>query len=497
MKRYNKLISKIIINIFIFIVLVSTSNVKVFAADNTKSSLEVGKSIVKQYYIGNVSEATINGATDMQSLVKSLNDPYSAYFTPEQYNDFTGSINNTFSGIGISIGNSLEGIKVVSVFDKTPAKEAGLLLGDIITEADGHALAGLSSEVATSYVRGVTGTSVHLGVKRGNIIILFDIIRKAIVLPTVIGTLIDKHIGYISISSFGETTATEFKNVHEGLKNNSADSYIVDLRNNGGGYMDTAFDIAGYFIGDNVVLKVQPKNGTVTNYNVAEKKESIDKPVIFLINHYSASASEILSAAVKDYKKALFIGEKTYGKGVAQSMYTLPDKSYLKLTVFKFFSPLGKEINKVGITPDLEVIDDAKLGIDSLSAARILFSNLSNNAGKSELAEVSLAGGNYKVNLDVAKAKENINTFKYLETNYIFKPVSAVANINSNQTLKADTVDVKSVQIIKAVATSKQLPETGTPYDFYFYIGLGSVVMAAGLIVILKSNINKKEKNSF
>ena len=476
MKRYNKLIFGVIVNLVIFVALVGNLNIKVLAADNALSALDTGKAIVKQYYMGDIKEATIDAAADMPSLVKSLNDPYSAYFTPQQYTDFTGSINNTFSGIGISVGLSPEGIKIVSVFDNSPSKEAGLLIGDIITQADGHALAGLTSEAATAYVRGVTGTSVHLQVKRGTTTLPFDVVRKAIVLPTVVGELIDKHIGYIDISSFGETTTTEFKDVYEGLKNKSADSYIVDLRDDGGGYMNTAFDIAGFFIGNNVVLKVQPKTGVVKSYNATDEKELIDKPVIFLINEHSASASEILAAAVKDYKKAVFIGNKSYGKGVAQTIFTLPDKSYLKLTVFKFVSPLGKEINKIGITPDIEVKDDAKAGIDSLSAARILFSDLNNKVDKSVTNQVSFAGQKYQVDLNVAKGKDNINTFKYMSPN-----------------LALPVTEAKSIQTVKVVATTKLLPQTGTPYDFSFYLGLGFTVIAIGAVIILKSN--KKPSN--
>ena len=470
MKRYSKLVSKAIVNLVVFLALVGTLSIRVLAADSP-TSLDTGKSIVKQYYIGDIKDSIVDAATDMPSLVKSLNDPYSAYFTPQQYTDFTGSINNTFSGIGISIEASPDGIKIVSVFDSTPSKEVGLLTGDIITAAQGHELAGLSTEVATAYVRGATGTTVHLQVKRGATILFFDVIRKAIALPTVVGTLMDKHIGYIAISSFGETTATEFKSVYEGLKNNSADSYIIDLRNNGGGYMNTAFDIAGFFIGNNVALKVQPKTGVVTNYNATDEKELIDKPVIFLTNQYSASASEILSAAVKDYKKAIFIGEKTYGKGVAQTIFKLPDDSYLKLTVMRFVSPLGKEINKVGITPDLEIKDDVKLGIDSLSAARILFSNLSSKVDKSGLTKINVAGQDYQVDLNIAQSKDNINTFKYMEPNLF----------NTTQTLKV--VASSSLTI-----SGKSLPETGTLYDFSFYLGLGFTLMVAGVFITLKGS---------
>ena len=387
MKGYSKITYKVIINLCIFFALISTLNIKVLAADNTVSSLDAAKLIVKQYYIGDTKDSVIDAASDMAGLIKSLNDPYSAYFTPQQYIDST---------------------------------------------------------------------------------------KKSTGLPTVIGTLMDKHIGYIAISSFEKDTAMEFKDVYKNLKNSSADSYIVDLRNNNGDYINTAFDIAGFFIGNNVVLKVQQKTGTVTSYNATDEKELIDKPVIFLTNQYSASASEVLCAAVKDYKKAIFIGERTYGKGVSTGIFALPNNDYLKLVVFKFISPLGKEINKVGITPDLQIKDNTDRSVYSLSAAMILFSNLSNNVDKSGLAQVSFAGRNYQLDLNIAKSKDNIDTFKYMVDNLFNTTNFVLGNVSGWG---------KSLP-----ESGKLLPATGTPYDFSFYLRLGFIVIVAGIAIMLKGN---------
>jgi len=386
-KNYKKMLI-----VIISFALLNIINIKAFAEGNTQDSFSIGKQIIQEYYIDDVPESKLNAAKDMDSLVTSLNDPYSTYFTEKQYNDFVDSINNTFSGIGIIIDKTTEGIKVVSVFDKTPAQVAGIKTGDIIAKADGHELSGLSTEEAVNYIKGPSGTKVNLEIKRGGAVISFDVERKDIVLPTVEGEILDNHIGYIKISSFGAKTSEEFGNVLTELKKSGPDCFIIDLRNNGGGYMNVAFDIAGYFIGDNVVLKTQTKTGQSVNYNATKQKETIDKPVIYLINRYSASASEILAAAVKDYKKAFFIGEKTYGKGVAQSIFTLPDNSYLKLTTLRFVSPFGNQINKAGITPDMEIKDDTAQNIDSLKAARILFNNISKNTDKNEQAELNFAG---------------------------------------------------------------------------------------------------------
>ena len=180
--------------------------------------------------------------------------------------------------------------------------------------------------------------------------------------------MLNDHTAYIDITSFGEDTAQLFTEKLQELRMKNPDNYIVDLRNNGGGYMISALDIAGNFIGANPAITIEDRDGQKTRYLAEDKGSTIDKPIIFLVNQYTASASEILSAAVKDYGKAFFVGTTTYGKGVAQQMFPLSDGSSLKLTVEKFYSPMGNVIQKVGISPDFEVKD-----VDSLSSCRIIF----------------------------------------------------------------------------------------------------------------------------
>lgn len=324
------------------------------------------RNLINTYYVNPVPQAALD-ATTPQDAVKALGDPYSEYFTSAEYKGFTNDINGKFVGIGVTIDMTSDGVKIVSLIDGSPAKEAGIKEGDLIIEADGHALAGLSSEEAASYLRGEEGTTVVVKVKRASETITFSIVRREITMPTVQSDMIGDHVGYIDISSFGETTAAEFKNELNKVEKMNPASYIIDLRYNGGGYMNTAFDIASYFIGDDSVLRLQSKGAAPVTYYAPGADEVINKPVIFLVNEYTASASEILSAAVKDHKKAFFIGNKTYGKGVAQSLIPLTNGDYLKLTTQKFTSPLGNEINKVGIQPDLKMNAE-----DSLAAAVLL-----------------------------------------------------------------------------------------------------------------------------
>jgi carboxyl-terminal processing protease len=525
MRKNNKGRHTIIVNIIISLALISFSNINVLAEGYTQNILDVSKELVKEYYIEDIPDSKLDEAKDVDNLIKSLNDPYSTYFTEKAYNDFTNSLNNSFAGIGVQIESASEGIKIMSVFDKSPAQESGLKAGDIITEAEGHSLAGLSTEEAVTFIKGTIGSKVKLQVKRKEELLIFQVERKQIVLPTVEGELMDEHIGYIRINSFGDNTGTEFKNELLEFKNSTVDSYIIDLRNNPGGYMNVAFDIAGYFIGNNVVMKAHPKSGETITYNAIVHKEIIDKPVIFLINHYSASASEILSAAVKDNKKAFLIGEKTYGKGVGQSLFMLTDESYIKLTTFRFVSPLGNEINKVGISPDIEIKDDFEKDVNSLKAAKILLSSLNQSNDNSRTIKVNFAGKDFVINTESAKSEENINTLKFMAENLLNKD-NVVAgnktgweklsqNITINDFLFAsqmvpltpgdkqenpvkvyetsekdsevvvnnELADKKETQESKVADAIEVLPETGSAYDLYFYVGLGVVFILAGIRV--------------
>jgi carboxyl-terminal processing protease len=406
-----------IINTIISFALVNAFNINAFAAPYGQDVLTIGKQIIKEYYIEDVPASKLDAAKDINSLVESLNDPYSNYFTASEYEEFVNSVNNSFAGIGVQIEVALEGIELVAVYDNSPAQNAGLQVGDIITEADGKALAGMSSEQAVSYVRGPVDSTASLKIKRGENTLSFKVTRKLIELPTVAGGIIDNHIGYIRIASFGEDTSYEFNNKLVELKSKAVDSYIIDLRYNPGGYIDAATNIAGNFIGGNVALRAYEKSGDSNVFYATSQQEKVEKPTIFLINEYSASASEILAAAIKDNQKAVFIGEKTYGKGVAQSMFSLPDNSYIKLTTFRFVSPLGNEINKVGVSPHVIIKDDLEKGIDSLAAAEILFSGLNSGTDKSDFIKVNLAGKDFEVNLNTAVSKNNIDTFKYMTSN--------------------------------------------------------------------------------
>lgn len=334
------------------------------------------KTLINNYYIDDVRDK-IENAKSIEEMITALEDPYSSYFTKEENDSFVNSIDNKFCGIGIYLDMVEEGVKVLSTIENSPAVEVGLESGDIIISVDGISLQGRAVEEASKYLKGEEGSKVNIVVKRGEKLLDFQVTRKIIVAPTVTSKVLKDSIGYIRISSFGGTTSYEFLDKLNKLEEKNVKSYIIDLRYNGGGYVNSALDIGGYFLGDKPMALMEDNNQNKLTYYGTSHTKIIEKPIIFLVNEYSASASEILSAAVKDYGKAFFIGKTTYGKGVAQNMFPLSDGSYIKLTTFKFFSPKGSVIQHVGITPDLQVNEDE----DSLHTASLILSNI-NKDGK-------------------------------------------------------------------------------------------------------------------
>lgn len=390
---------------FVFVFNLFIVNTKATVADTTLGTI---KQIIREDYIEEVPENVYN-AQSIDDFIKQLGDPYTKYFTAKEYTSFKDQIDMKFVGIGVHIEMVPEGVKVVSLIEGAPAEAAGILPEDIIISADEKSLAGLSSEEAVDLIMGEEGTVVKLKVKRVESILDIDVVRKEIKTPTVTGSMLNNHIGYIQLESFGNATPKEFSTVLESLKSQRADSYIVDLRNNPGGYMYAALDIAGYFIGNKTAMIVEDKKYNRENLKGIKHDYLIDKPVVFLINKYSASASEILSAAVKDYKKAYFIGTNSYGKGVAQSLYEFPDGSALKTTTLRFLSPLGNVINKVGIAPDLKIEE-----MDPLPAAELLLGNSNNTWIKGRYVSVELNNRNFEINLEDIKNDEYWTAFEYI-----------------------------------------------------------------------------------
>lgn len=402
-KKFQKLLS-----IFLVLLFLNPIYVKVLAQTNV---LQEGSEIIKSNYVNTVSDYVFN-APNLTEMVKRLDDPYSDYFTKTEFSEFIGSINNTFSGIGIVIDIVPEGIQVSSVIENSPAIDGGLKVGDIIVQADNNSLVGITNtEEAIKYIKGETGTYVKIVVHRGAEILYFNIQRREIKSPTLTSEMLEGKAAYISILSFGEDTGDLFSEALNKMEDLGAKSYIIDLRYNGGGFMFTALDIAGHFIGNQPAIIIEERDEVLYKFKAVDHKKIIDKPIIFLINEYSASASEILAAAVKDYHKAVFVGTTTYGKGVAQQLFPLSDGSYLKLTVEKFYSPYGNIIHNIGVSPDFEV---GEVDVDSLKVANLLLSSTSLPMDKSGYMRIDLEGKEFYIDLKMARSEKYWSTFTYI-----------------------------------------------------------------------------------
>lgn len=278
--------------------------------------------------------------------------------------EFSADVIGNFAGIGIYLTKDTEknAVVVISPIKDTPAHKAGILPGDIITKVDDVTYTGEQLTEASNKIKGEIGTTVKLEILRDGKMLTFEVKRENIKVNHVDGKVIENtNIGYIEFNTFDEGCADEFKAKFEELKGKGITSLIIDIRNNGGGLVNEALEIADYIVDkDSTVLITTDKNN---NEEITKAKEDpiINMPIIVLTNKSTASASEILAGALKDNKKATIVGETTYGKGVIQELLTLVDGSGLKITTNEYFTPNRNKINKVGITPDVEVKLDEKL----------------------------------------------------------------------------------------------------------------------------------------
>jgi carboxyl-terminal processing protease len=297
----------------------------------------------------------------IRGLLEGTDDPYSVLMTPKEYNMLMEQMQNeTFGGIGIYIEldkDHAEQLTVVEPLEGTPAAQAGLLAGDQILKINGKPTQGMTLDGATALIRGQIGSQVVLTIKRPGVNGEKDysITRGSIEVSSVSHKMLPNDIGYVRLRVFGAKTGDELAGALEDLRAKGAKGLIVDLRNNGGGYITAAIDVCSNFInpGDLVTFVVD-RNGDRKDYNAQQHTKNA-LPMVLLVNQYSASASEITAGCLKDYGAAELIGVKTFGKGSVQQLMPLPSHAALKLTVQHFFTPKGNKINKVGVTPDIEV----------------------------------------------------------------------------------------------------------------------------------------------
>ncbi len=288
-------------------------------------------------------------------IVNSLEDPYSTYLTKSQYEELQVQLNAEFGGIGVYVsereGNQLT---IVSPIKGTPAAEAGLKNGDIITKINRESTLGMSQDDAVHLMRGDPGTQLELAVFRPEEgqEIEFKIIRQIINVPSVEDKMVSQEplIGYIKLNQFHTRSAQEMEVSLNKMEDMAAKGIILDLRDNGGGEFEASLVIADLFLGESVVVSVQDAQGHIEEHTA--RAGSVDTPLVVLVNQNSASAAEILAGALQDNGRAVLVGEKTFGKGLVQTVFPLPNGAALKLTTSKYFTPQGTDINEIGINPD-------------------------------------------------------------------------------------------------------------------------------------------------
>ena len=314
---------------------------------------------IKKDYVEDVDQAEIMDSA-INGVLQSL-DPYSAYMSPELFKEMQTDTRGEFGGLGIEIGMEAGVVKVISPIDDTPAAEAGIKAGDYIVKIANQQVQGKSLMEAVKLMRGPVGTSIKLTVRRKNVKkpLDFKITRKIIEIKSVDSEIIgkNKNLAYIRLKSFNENSDSQFLNIIKKFeKNSKIQGYILDLRNNPGGLLTQAINITDFFLDDGEIVSTKGRKQSETRKFFARKgDETKGKPIIVLINNGSASASEIFAGALKDHKRAIILGENSYGKGSVQSIIPLRNGGGMRLTISKYYLPSGNSISEVGVTPDIVV----------------------------------------------------------------------------------------------------------------------------------------------
>jgi len=297
-------------------------------------------------------DAAING------LLQSL-DPYSSYMSPEIFKEMQTETSGEFGGLGIEVSMEAGVVKVISPIDDTPASKAGIKAGDYIVKINNTQVQGKSLSEAVDLMRGLVGTSIELTIRRRGVkkALTFNITREIIEVQSVKSDLLDNNIGYIRLTSFNDNSSQQIKKkIKELKKNKNLNSFILDLRNNPGGLLSQAIKISDFFLEDGEIVSTKSRKKSENRRWFAKKGDITDgKTLIVLINYGSASASEIVAGALKDHKRAIILGERSYGKGSVQSIIPLKNKGAIRLTVAKYYLPSGKSISEVGVWPDIEI----------------------------------------------------------------------------------------------------------------------------------------------
>ena len=326
---------------------------------------KIQKEYVDEIDQADVMDSAINGV--LQSL-----DPYSAYMNPEIFKEMQTETSGEFGGLGIEISMEAGVVKVISPIDDTPASRAGIKAGDYIVRINGEQVQGKSLFEAVNLMRGAVGTSIEVTVRRKGLkkAKIFKIVREIIEIKSVVSKLINNEVGYLRLRAFNENSSNQLiKEISKLEKNDRPLGYIFDLRNNPGGLLSQAVKISDFFLNDGEIVSTKGRKNKENRKFFAKEGDRIKgKPLIVLINNGSASAAEIVAGALQDQKRAVLLGETTYGKGSVQSIIPLKNKGAIRLTISKYYLPSGKSISEIGVSPDIKVEEqDEEFSINTIS----------------------------------------------------------------------------------------------------------------------------------
>ena len=318
---------------------------------------KINKEYVDEINQSKSMDSAING------LLQSL-DPYSSYMSPEIFKEMQTETSGKFGGLGIEVGMEAGVVKVISPIDDTPASRAGIKAGDYIVKINDTQVQGKSLSEAVDLMRGPVGSGIELTIRRRGEkkALTYNIIREIIQIQSVKAELLEKNIGYIRLTSFNENSGKQIKKKIENFeKNENLKSYILDLRNNPGGLLSQAIRISDFFLDNGEIVSTKSRRASENRKWFAKKGDLINgKTLIVLINYGSASASEIVAGALKDHKRAILLGESSYGKGSVQSIIPLKNDGAIRLTIAKYYLPSGKSISEIGVSPDIEVNEESE-----------------------------------------------------------------------------------------------------------------------------------------
>jgi carboxyl-terminal processing protease len=430
----------------------------ILAADTDSARIQEALDLIEKNHVSAPSRKNLSD-TAIQSMVTSLNDPYTVYFSADELKKFENSVENNYVGIGVRVSEQPEGVFIADVFDG-PAQKAGIQPGDRIAAVDGVEVTGQKVDDIIKKIVGVEGSKVSVTVQRGQENLVMPMTRQTIKMPVVTHKVFDKGVGYISVSGFSsdadEATAAQLAD----LKQQGINSLILDLRDNPGGLLDSALNMAKLFVKEGVLIHTKDKN-------------NIDQPVKFsngttqpfplyiLVNEYSASASEVLTGALQDYNVATkVIGMKTYGKGSVQTIFPLTNGGAMKITIEEYLTPKLRKVNKIGITPDIEVDGEVPQLVTALHEAGI--------------AKISVASSKKGVSVNDLAVTDSFNVIR--ENGDVYVPSRLLSSLLGGS-LSWNEAD-KAIEITADGVTHSYPSSTGELLlrDGFGYVSVGRFV---------------------